>query len=100
MNEDTCTQYDDLSPEREWDEEELEDDKDHFENYEEPEGEENQDKGYGFCSDCGTPLENWGAASHGDGDIFDEIGCPQCEETKREIHASYCMCEDCYDRNL
>jgi hypothetical protein len=71
-----------------------------YENDEDFIDEEHRDQGYGFCSDCRTPLENWGAASHGDGDIFDEIGCPQCEETKREIHASYCMCGDCYDRHL
>lgn len=53
------------------------------------------DAPYGYCPMCGTPLENWGAASHGDGDIFDEWGCPMCEEVIREIHASYCTCDDC-----
>lgn len=51
--------------------------------------------GYGLCPSCGTPLENWGAASQGDGDIFDEIGCPLCEEVIDEIHADYCQCADC-----
>lgn len=52
--------------------------------------------GYGLCPDCGQPLFNWGAASRGDGDIFDEIGCDLCEEVIDEIHAEYCQCEDCH----
>lgn len=50
---------------------------------------------YGTCPQCGTTLQNWGAASHGDGDIFDEWGCPLCEEVIHEIHASYCTCQRC-----
>lgn len=38
---------------------------------------------------------NWGAASRGDGDIYDEIGCDRCAEVKDEQHASYCRCADC-----
>lgn len=38
----------------------------------------------GLCPDCGTPLENWGAASDGNGDIYDEIGCPLCEDVKEK----------------
>lgn len=49
----------------------------------------------GTCPNCGSPLMNWGAASHGDGDIFDEIGCDVCEEVIYEKHASYCECVDC-----
>lgn len=51
---------------------------------------------YGYCPDyCGSPLCNWGAMSHGDGDIYDEIGCDLCEEVVAEIHANYCGCIDC-----
>ena len=50
---------------------------------------------YGFCPGCGTPLHNWGAASHGDGDIYDEIGCDVCGEVVNEIHATYCRCAEC-----
>jgi len=50
---------------------------------------------YGLCPDCGAPLENWGAASDGDGDIYDEIGCSQCEEIKEKWHATYCRCPEC-----
>lgn len=53
------------------------------------------DYGYGYCPDCGYPLHNWGAASGGDGDIYDEIGCDFCQEVKREEHAEYCTCEMC-----
>lgn len=54
-----------------------------------------EDSPYGYCPDCGHPLSNWGAASHGDGDIFDEIGCDECEEVIEECHASYCTCNEC-----
>jgi hypothetical protein len=55
------------------------------------------DHGYGFCPVCGLALENFGAASHGDGDIFDEIDCPDewCDFDGYEIHADYCQCSDC-----
>ena len=44
---------------------------------------EQPDKGYGFCPNCGTPLDNWGASSRGDGSIYDEIGCDTCQEVIR-----------------
>jgi hypothetical protein len=49
------------------------------------------------CQYCGTPLRCEGAASHGDGDIFDEYYCYLCQEIRLEIHASYCLCEDCQE---
>lgn len=55
----------------------------------------NPDEGFGFCPKCGKALSNWGAASHGDGDIFDEIGCGFCQEVIHERHATYCKCPDC-----
>jgi hypothetical protein len=78
----------------------MDEEREDYEDVEDFVDEEHRDQGYGFCPDCGTPLESWGAASHEDGDIFDDIGCPVCGETKKEIHASYCTCDDCYDRNL
>jgi hypothetical protein len=50
---------------------------------------------WGDCPDCGTPLQNWGAASDNTGAIFDEIGCPLCEEVRRQVHATYCKCPAC-----
>ena len=40
------------------------------------------DHGLGMCSECGSFLENWGAVSQGDGDLYDEIGCPNCQEAR------------------
>lgn len=40
------------------------------------------DQGYGTCPECASYLENWGACSDGDGDLYDEIGCPYCQETR------------------
>ena len=57
--------------------------------------EEYRDREEGFCPKCGYPLRNWGAASHGDGDIYDEIGCDRCSEIIKERHASYCECQNC-----
>lgn len=54
-----------------------------------------KDRGQGFCPKCDYPLTNWGAASDGDGDIYDEIGCDRCEEVIRKEHASYCTCPEC-----
>lgn len=55
------------------------------------------DNGYGFCPMCGSALVNFGAASRGDGDIFDEIRCPQeyCSYEGWDEHADYCQCPDC-----
>ena len=41
---------------------------------------------YGYCSDCGSGLENWGAHSDGDGDRYDIIGCPNCQD---EVYRVY-----------
>lgn len=40
------------------------------------------DQGYGTCHECGSGLENWGACSDGDGDLYDELGCPNCQEQR------------------
>lgn len=60
-----------------------------------PANETQADRGHGFCPKCDYPLTNWGAASDGDGDIYDEIGCDRCEEVIRKEHASYCTCPEC-----
>lgn len=57
--------------------------------------EELRDRGEGYCPHCGYPLSIWGAASRGDGYIYNEIGCDRCEEVIDERHASYCKCPDC-----
>lgn len=41
-----------------------------------------EDDTWGTCPDCGSGLENWGAYSDGDGDLYDLIGCPNCQEEK------------------
>lgn len=46
-----------------------------------------EDQGYGTCAECGSYLENWGACSDGDGDLYDEIGCPNCQETRWKKYA-------------
>ncbi len=56
----------------------------------------NRNRRYTCCM-CGTTLDASGAASHGDGDIFDEYYCPSCETIRLEIHATYCECEDCLE---
>jgi hypothetical protein len=47
------------------------------------------------CPNCGGKLDNHGAASRGDGDIFDELWCSnretQCGPVY-EWHATYCEC--------
>lgn len=60
-----------------------------------PGNETQADRGHGFCPKCEYPLTSWGAASDGDGDIYDEIGCDRCEEVIRKEHASYCTCAEC-----
>lgn len=65
------------------------------EKFEEATSGEEKDRGHGFCPKCDYPLTNWGAASDGDGDIYDEIGCDRCEEVVRKEHASYCTCPEC-----
>lgn len=51
---------------------------------------------YGTCPKCGEHMENDGAHSDGDGDIYDLISCsePYCEYSYKR-HASYCTCPDC-----
>lgn len=51
-----------------------------------------EDAPYGNCPNCGAPLENWDAASHGNGGW---LACPNCEEIVDEKHVSYCQCVDC-----
>lgn len=41
-----------------------------------------EDQGYGTCPECNSYLENWGACSDGDGDLYDELGCPLCQEPR------------------
>lgn len=47
------------------------------------------DQGYGSCPECGSALENWGAVSNGDGDLYDEIGCPLCQEARGRANESW-----------
>lgn len=46
---------------------------------------------WGTCPQCGSGLENWGAVSYGDGEMCDEIGCPNCQES---IHLINCIYSD------
>lgn len=41
-----------------------------------------EDQGWGQCAVCGSYLENWGAHSDGDGDLYDLLGCPLCQEER------------------
>lgn len=50
---------------------------------------EHEDTGWGTCPDCGAYLENWGAVSDGDGDIYDELGCPNCQEAVGQHNLHY-----------
>ena len=43
------------------------------------------------CPNCGSQLSNHGAASRGDGDIYDELHCRECGPVY-EWHADYCEC--------
>lgn len=36
----------------------------------------------GTCPECGSGLESWGAHSDGDGDLYDLLGCPLCQEER------------------
>ncbi len=59
------------------------------------------------CPNCGAPLHNYGAESHGDGDMYDLLVCEgypaETEYWEKgvpcgpvfEWHASYCRCERC-----
>jgi hypothetical protein len=40
------------------------------------------DQGYGTCDYCGSALENSGLCSDGDGDLYDSIVCPNCQEER------------------
>jgi len=41
-----------------------------------------EDTGYGTCPECGSYLYNGGAVSDGDGDLYDELICPLCQEQR------------------
>ena len=41
-----------------------------------------EDIGYGTCPECGSGLYNGGAVSDGDGDLYDELICPLCQEPR------------------
>lgn len=41
-----------------------------------------EDTGYGQCPECGSYLYNGGACSDGDGDLYDELICPLCQEQR------------------
>ena len=43
---------------------------------------------------CTKALQNHGAESHGDGDIFDLLWCPD-HGPVYHFHADYCRCRDC-----
>lgn len=48
------------------------------------------------CPECGGKLDNHGAESRGDGDIYDTLSCPECGPVY-EWHATYCRCQACGD---
>ena len=41
-----------------------------------------EDQGWGLCPECGSGLVNSGAVSDGDGDLYDELNCPLCQEQR------------------
>lgn len=41
-----------------------------------------EDQGYGQCPECSSFLVNSGAVSDGDGDLYDELNCPLCQEQR------------------
>ncbi len=43
------------------------------------------------CPNCGGQLDNAGAQSDGDGDIYDVLSCRECGPVFH-WHASYCRC--------
>lgn len=43
---------------------------------------EEEDLGWGTCPECGSYLYNGGACSDGDGDLYDELICPLCQEQR------------------
>jgi ribosomal protein L37E len=43
------------------------------------------------CPNCGGKLENEGAESQGDGDMYDVLSCRECGPVYH-WHASYCEC--------
>lgn len=47
------------------------------------------DDTWGTCHECGSGLENWGAVSDGDGDLYDELGCPLCQEPRGRANEIY-----------
>lgn len=53
------------------------------------------DSEYGRCLHCGAAIQNFGAHSDGDGDLYDLIGCPDCGEVMEKVHASSCQCPEC-----
>jgi len=48
-----------------------------------------EDHGYGTCPECGSYLYNAGAASDGDGDLYDELFCPLCQEPRGKAHEKW-----------
>lgn len=41
-----------------------------------------EDQGWGQCPECNSYLYNAGAVSDGDGDLYDELMCPLCQEPR------------------
>lgn len=41
-----------------------------------------KDQGYGTCYECGSGLTSEGAMSDGDGDFYDALYCPLCQEMR------------------
>ena len=56
-----------------------------------------EDQGYGTCPECGSALENWGAVSQGDGDLYDELGCPNCQEPMGKANLIWLDADDVED---
>lgn len=52
------------------------------------------DTGLGTCPECGSYLENWGAVSQGDGDMYDELGCPNCQEPRAKANEIWFVDDD------
>lgn len=51
-----------------------------------------EDQGYGKCPECGSFLVNEGAQSDGDGDLYDALYCPNCQELMGKANERWINC--------
>lgn len=48
-----------------------------------------EDIGWGTCPECGCGLYNGGAYSDGDGDLYDALFCPLCQEMQGKANERF-----------